>query len=83
MNHSAFIPTQFVLQLPNDFQPPQWGAPVLLCGLSVVVDDAGKPVYQPAYIQRPISQADLTPDILQALNNQLAAIGFKLERVEA
>lgn len=83
MSQSAFIPTQFVVQFQNDFQPPQWGAPVLLCGLSVVVDDAGKPVYQPAYIQRPISQADLTPDILQALNNQLAAIGFKLERVEA
>ena len=81
MNHSAFIPTQFVLQLPNDFQPPQWGAPALLCGVSVVVDGTGKPIYQPAYVQRPIGQADITPEILEALNTQLAAIGYHLAKV--
>ena len=81
MNHSAFIPTQFVLQLPNDLQPPQWGAPALLCGVSVVVDGTGKPIYQPAYVQRPIGQADITPEILEALNTQLAAIGYHLAKV--
>lgn len=83
MSNTAFIPTQLVVQLDNNIQPPQWGAPVILGGVTLILDQAGNTMYQPAYVQRPVSAADITPDILQATNNQLAAIGLKLERVEA
>ena len=81
MNSSAFIPTQFVVQLENTLQPPQWGVPALLCGVHVIVDDTGTTLYQPAYTQRPAAGADITDDYMQAINAQLAKVGLQLSKV--
>lgn len=82
MTQSAFVPTQFVVQLANNFQPPQWGAPALICGVQVVVDGAGNPLYQPAYQQRPVGAVDFTPEILESINHQLKTVGLVLSKVE-
>lgn len=83
MSQSAFVPTQFVVQLLNDFQPPQWGAPVLICGAHLVIDDKGQPLYQPSYRQQPAGNSDFTPEILEAVNTQLAKVGLVLSKVPA
>lgn len=77
----ALVPLNVVIQLDNSIQAPVFGAPVLISNLSVVVDEAGKPLYQPAHLQMPASSGDFTEDMLQALNNKLALLGLKLSKV--
>lgn len=83
MSQSEFVPTQFIVQLLNDIQPPQFGgAPALICGAHVVVDVEGKPLYAPAYMQKPAGSYDFTPEILEAINTQLAKVGLVLSKVQ-
>lgn len=82
MSQSAFIPTQFIVQLLNDFQQPQWGAPALICGAHMVIDGQGQPLYQPAYMQKPAGAEDFTPEVLEAINTQLAKVGLVLSKVQ-
>lgn len=82
MTQSVFVISQFVVQIENNFQPPQWGAPVLIGGVQVVVDATGNPVYQPAYQNKPVGAADFTPEVLEAVNHQLAKVGLTLSKVQ-
>ena len=74
----AIVPLNVIIQIDNNIQQPVFGAPVLISNLSVVIDDEGKPLYQPAHLQMPASPDDFTDDMLQALNNKLSQLGLRL-----
>lgn len=78
---SLFVFTHFSVQLKNDLQPPQWGAPVVVSGLHVVLDDQGKQMFNPAHVARPIGGDDLTPETMEAINSQLLTVGLRLSKV--
>lgn len=80
---SAFISTQVIIQLDNQVQPPQWGAPVIISGANVVTDQTGQLLYQPAHMQRPMGADEFTPETLSALNAQLGKLGLEIRKVEA
>ena len=82
MSQSVFITTQIVIQLPNDLQPPQWGAPVLVAGLHVVLGDKQTPIFHPAHVLRPVGASDIDDAILQSINSQLAKLGLAMVRTE-
>ena len=77
---SLYIPYQVIIQLPNSIQPPHWEAPVLLAGAQVVTDVDGNPVYQPAHQQRPMADDEFGPEMLDAINGQLAKLGMVLSK---
>ena len=76
------ILVNLTVQFPNPVQQPQWGAPVLLTQVGLVVDDKGTPLYQPAFSQMPAAPTDITEEILVELQTALEAIGLKVERVQ-
>ena len=78
----AIVPLNVIIQIDNSIQQPVFGAPVLISNLSVVIDDEGKPLYQPAHLQMPASSDDFTDDMLQALNNKLSQLGLRLVKDE-
>ena len=78
----AIVPLNVIIQIDNSIQQPVFGAPVLISNLSVVIDDEGKPLYQPAHLQMPASPDDFTDDMLQALNNKLSQLGLRLVKDE-
>ena len=78
----AIVPLNVIIQIDNNIQQPVFGAPVLISNLSVVIDDEGKPLYQPAHLQMPASPDDFTDDMLQALNNKLSQLGLRLVKDE-
>lgn len=79
---NLYIPTQIVIQLENQIQPPQWQAPVLIAGVNVVTNDAGQALYQPAYSQRPMSSEEFDEGNLAAINAQLGQLGLEIRKVE-
>lgn len=79
---AVFIATKIVIQLENQVQSPQWGAPLLLEGANLVLDADGKAVYAPAYIQRPMAGDEFDESTLQGLNSQLAKLGLEIRKVE-
>ncbi len=70
------------IQFENPIQPPQWGAPVFLSSVSVVTNDDGTQVYQPSYIQQPATPADITEEVLKALQARFAVLGLTLTRTQ-
>lgn len=79
---NLYIPTQIVIQLENQIQPPQWNAPVLIAGANVVTNDAGQAIYQPAYNQRPMSAEEFDADNLAAINARLNQLGLEIRKLE-
>lgn len=75
------ILVSLTVQFANPVQPPQWGAPVLLTQVGLVVDDKGNAVYQPAYSQMPAAPSDITDELLAQLQVQLAAVGLTVARL--
>lgn len=75
------IPTQIIVQLPNDVQPPQWNAPVLMSLANVVVNESGTVIYQPAYSQRPMASDEFTAENLSAINAQLLKLGLQITKI--
>lgn len=75
------IPHQLIVQLNSGLM--QYRAPVLLAKVENVVDnDTGKALYDPTVSTVPMAGDTMTPELLAALNLQLAAIGYKLSKVE-
>lgn len=74
----ALVPINVVFQIDNPVQPPAYGAPVLLTYVSVVLDNGGKAIYQPAPVQVPASSEDFTDDVLASLNSKLFSLGLKV-----
>ncbi|AMR77686.1 hypothetical protein [Cupriavidus nantongensis] len=77
------IPMQFTVQLDNPVQPAAYGSAAIMTVASVMVDQNGKAVSQPAPSQFPAEPEDITPELLAALNAKLAVLGLKLERLDA
>lgn len=77
------IIVQLAIQFPNPVQPPQWGAPVLLTQVALVVDAQGAAMYQPAYHSQPAAAEDITDELLVAMQEQLAAVGLAVSRLPA
>ena len=75
------IIANLTIQFDNPIQPPQWGAPVLITHIGVVVDEAGNALYQPAYQPMPAVAEDITDEVLTALKKQLAAVGLSVARI--
>lgn len=80
---NVFVPSQIVIQLENQVQTPQWGAPVVISGCNIVTDKLGNPLMQPAFSQRPMAEDEFTEEYLQAINSQLMKLNLKLSRVES
>lgn len=68
------------INFPNDVMPQPFRRPVLTTYEQVLVD--GQQAEQPQHMQRPILQADVTDEMLAALNVQLALVGLSVARVE-
>lgn len=82
MHHKTFI-TSLVIQFKNPVQPPQYGAPVLISHVGVVVDGNGMNMYQPAYSILPAAPSDISEELLEQIGIQLAAVGLVASRAEA
>lgn len=80
MQRQNFL-VHMTIQFPNPVQPPQWGAPVTLTQVGLVVDEKGSPLYQPAYSQMPAAASDITDELLAQLQTQLAAVGLAVTRI--
>lgn len=65
----------------NAVMPAQFRRPVLTTVEQILVD--GQPVEQAQHLQRPILQADVTDEMIAALNLQLALVGLAVARVAA
>lgn len=76
------IPVSLTVQFPNEVQPPQWDAPVLMMHASVVTNAAGQVAYPPAFTQVPAAESDITEEVLAVLSRQFSAIGLTLTRVK-
>ena len=75
------IVVNLTIQFNNPVQPPQWGAPVLLTQVALVVDAEGNALYQPAYHSQPAAAEDITDDLFAALQQQMAAVGLAVSRM--
>lgn len=75
------ILVNLTIQFNNPVQPLQWGAPVLLTQVGLVVDANGNSVYQPAYSQMPAAPDDITDEMLAQLQTQLASVGLTVARL--
>lgn len=75
------IVVNLTIQFNNPVQPPQWGAPVLLTQVALVVDAEGNALYQPAYHSQPAAAEDITDELFAALQQQLAAVGLAVSRM--
>lgn len=71
---------QIMIQLENAYQPPQFGAPVLMTEINVVKDGENKPIYQPSFITKIAVPSDITDELVAVLNERLAAIGLTVAR---
>lgn len=71
---------QIMIQLENAYQPPQFGAPVLMTEINVVKDGENKPVYQPSFITKIAVPADITDELVAAINERFSAIGLEVKR---
>lgn len=77
------IISNLTVQFPNNIQPPQWGAPVLITQICVITDANGNALYQPSYQAMPASAEDISDEMLAALQQQLAAVGLTVARTGA
>lgn len=75
------IVVNLTIQFNNPVQPPQWGAPVLLTQVALVVDEGGNALYQPAYHSQPAAAENITDELFAALQQQLAAVGLAVSRM--
>lgn len=82
MSRNVYIPTQVIIQLENQIQPPQWGAPLLIAGANVVTNDQGQLIYQPAFTQRPVAEEEFTEEMIQTLNMQLNKLGLVIQKTQ-
>lgn len=67
------------VNFPNEVMPQPFRRPVLTTYEQVLAD--GQQVEQPQHMQRPILQADVTDEMIVALNVQLGLVGLRVERV--
>lgn len=70
------------IQIPNPLMGMSFGMPVYMTHLQVVTN-GDQQVGHPTQQQTPLVPADMTPEMLALLNEQLASIGLKLEKVSA
>jgi hypothetical protein len=73
------VAISFTVNLENSVIPPQFKRPVLTTVEQIQVDGAN--VEQPQHLQKPILQADVTSELLAALNVQMALVGLVVTRL--
>lgn len=66
-------------QLPNPAVAMSFGLPVFGTQVQIITAN-GQQVGQAIHVQQPMIPADITDDVLVALNAQLASLGLRLER---
>jgi len=66
------------ISVPNSANPANGPFTVAMTTTQVIADDEGKQIGYPTQQQQLVIGSDFTPDVLQALNAQLAYIGFAL-----
>lgn len=71
------------VQMPNPLMQMSFGMPVYMTHLQTITDADGKQVGNPLPQQTPIIPSDVTPELLDAINTQLATIGLKLGKIDA
>lgn len=67
------------VQLPSPAVAMSFGLPVFGTQVQIITAN-GQQVGQATHVQQPMIPADLTDDVLAALNAQLASLGLRLER---
>ncbi len=76
------ILTNLIISLDTQYTPMH-GQPQVTASIGSIITDAnGSQVFPPSFTQQPAVGADLTPEVLEALNNALAYTGFKLVKAD-
>jgi hypothetical protein len=73
------VAISFTVNLENGVIPAQFRRPVLTTVEQIQVD--GQNVEQPQHLQKPILQADVTDELLVAINAQMALVGLIVTRI--
>lgn len=81
-NQRIHTAVSLTVQFDNPYQPPQWGMPVLMTQVVTVKDVNGTDLYTPSHQMLPAVAADVTDEMLAALQTKLASIGLAVSRVE-
>lgn len=71
-----------IVQFDNPIQPPQWGAPVLATNATMIADAEGRSVYQPQVSNSVLLAADITDELLAALQAKFAELGLTISRAQ-
>lgn len=69
------------IQIPNQLVNMAFGHPVFMTHLQTLTDAEGKQIAHPTQQQTPVVPADMTPEMLDAINAQLASIGLTMSKV--
>ena len=77
---ALIIPHQFIVQFDSGIR--QYPAPVNLSKVENVINEHGQSLYQPTITSSPMAESTMTPELLEALNIKLQAIGYKLVKDE-
>lgn len=80
--NNLYVPTKIIIQLENTLEKPTYGAPVLVSGFNVVIDNTGKIKYEPVVVTRPVADTEFDENILSALNAKLEELNLMLIRKE-
>jgi hypothetical protein len=73
--------TAIQINVPNPAQAAPF--PIVMTSIVVLTDAAGQQVGHPMQQQLPVIADDLSPEVVAALNGQLAYLGFALAPVAA
>jgi len=69
------------INFPNSIQAPQGGLPVTLSTFQSITGT--EVAVYPTQIQQPAIPGDITPEILAAINEQVAYLGLIVSRIDA
>lgn len=74
------VPIQVTIQLDNAIQPPQPGVLAVLQVATVVVDGNGQTIGQADYNQHRLHPADLSDELIAAMDARVAGLGLTIAR---
>lgn len=66
----------------NSTLQPVGALPVIMVSCDSIVDGSGAQVGGLQHAQKAVIRSDLTPEIVQTLNDSLAYLGYKLAEIE-
>lgn len=74
--------TNINIQFDTPYTPIMGSSPVNVNMGAVVLDGQGGNMYPPTFSYQQLVSADLTPEVVEAINDALAYTGFKLVKAD-